>query len=111
MEEPFFLSCGQRDPYKKHIGQAIPTYAMGVFCLPKVCCDDLMRMCARFWWGSSAEKRKIQWLRWEKLCWPKELGGSNFQDLEGFNQALLAKVLEVGRAEGCGVWLEDIWEA
>lgn len=64
---------------------------MKVLILPKGCCDDLMRMFARFRWGSSVEKRKIHWLRWEKMCWLKELGGLNFRDLEGFNQALLAK--------------------
>lgn len=41
--------------------------------------------------GSTNEHRKIYWMRWEELCKPKEVGGLNFQDLEGFNQVMLAK--------------------
>ena len=44
-----------------------------------------------FWWGGSAEKRKISWVAWKNLCKPKELGGMGFRDIAWFNQALLCK--------------------
>ncbi|XP_062013973.1 uncharacterized protein LOC133730390 [Rosa rugosa] len=73
------------------VAQALPTYAMSVFQLTKKFCEDLEQMCARFWWGSTEDKRKIHWKAWEALCHPKEEGGLGFRSLTDFNMAMLAK--------------------
>lgn len=75
----------------KSIIQAIPTYAMGCFRIPKGILYKIPALCARFWWASQGDKRKMHWRRWEELCKPKEFGGLNFRDLVNFNQAMLAK--------------------
>lgn len=86
-----FFSIAGKEILIKSIGQAIPTYVMSVFRFPKHICDEITRSFSRFWWGSNASKKKIHWMKWDKLCLPKSLGGLNFRDIEGFNKALIAK--------------------
>lgn len=85
------LSQAGREVLIKSIGQAIPTYTMGVYRLPKGVIQDLHRSFANCWWGSKGGKAKIHWATWELLCEAKANGGLNFRDMEVFNSAILAK--------------------
>lgn len=67
--EPFF--SWWKKILIKYIAQAIPIYTMSCFKLPKSICDEINRTCARFWWGSSSNKKKIHWLSWNKMCMSK----------------------------------------
>ena len=40
--------------------------------------------------GSQTDTRKIHWIDWEKLYWPKSAGGMGFRD-HTFNLAVLIK--------------------
>ena len=73
------------------MAQAIPTYAMGCFLLPKGLLKDLEGMMTKFWWGQKIQERKVHWLGWSKLCMPKSMGGPGIRDLHSFNIAMLAK--------------------
>lgn len=85
------LSTAGKEVLIKAVAQAVPTYTMSCFKLPKALYDELTSMVSQFWWGQKKEERKMSWLRLEKMCLPKEQGGLGFRDLKTFNLALLAK--------------------
>jgi hypothetical protein len=37
------------------------------------------------------EAKKIHWVKWDKVCNSKEIGGLGIRDLRAFNIALLGK--------------------
>ncbi len=85
------LSCGGKEILLKAVAQAVPTYVMSVFRLPKKLCTELEQNIRGFWWGHKGEKRKIHWTKWDHLCAPESQGGLGFRELGKFNEALIAK--------------------
>ncbi|XP_050248594.1 uncharacterized protein LOC126695834 [Quercus robur] len=51
---------------------------------------DIKAMIRKFWWGNG-ETKKIHWVKWSSLCSSKSIGSMRFQDLQKFNNAMLAK--------------------
>ena len=86
-----FLSKAGREVLIKAVAQAIPTYAMNCFCLPKAWCEEVNGLIARYWWGKKKDERKLHWIKWDKLCTTKAEGWLGFRNLHSFNIALLAK--------------------
>ena len=85
------MSIGGREVLIKAVTQAVPTYTMGCFLLPKGLCEDLEGMMRNFWWGQRHHKSKIAWVSWSKMCKSKFEGGMGFRGLQAFNLAMLAK--------------------
>ena len=56
------LSKAGKEVLIKVVAQAILTYTMSVFKLPKSLCEDLTSMIRNFWWGQRTDKRKIAWM-------------------------------------------------
>ena len=50
-----------------------------------------LRLQRNFLWGGAADQNKIPWIKWEKVCKPKELGGLGVKDIISFNTSLLGK--------------------
>ena len=76
----------------KAVIQAIPTFTMSCFKLPKGLISEIETLIRKFWWGYRGEQRKIHWISWEKLCQPKNNEGRiGFKELSMFNDSLLAK--------------------
>ena len=89
-KEKLLTQAGKEVLIKAKI-QAIPTYTMHCFKLPKKLCSDLEGIIRNFWWGHKGATKKVHWMKWSSLCWPKSLGGMGFCELMKFNEALLAR--------------------
>jgi ribonuclease HI len=85
------LYTGGKEILLKAIAQAIPTYAMSVFKIPKGIIKAISAAIARFWWGEKDGKKSMHWYSWWKMCTPKKEGGMGFRDLHCFNLAMLSK--------------------
>ena len=85
------LSQVGREILVKVVIQAIPTYTMSCFKMPKGLIYEIECLIRKFWWGYRGEQKRIHWISWEKLCLPKNEGGMGFRELSRFNDSLLAK--------------------
>jgi hypothetical protein len=75
----------------KSVLQAIPSYVMSVYLLPDSIIKDIERMMNSFWWGGGNDNKGIRWMAWDRMTYPKALGGMGFRDLHLFNLAMIAK--------------------
>ncbi|XP_023880426.1 uncharacterized protein LOC111992797 [Quercus suber] len=85
------LSLGGKEILIKAVAQAVPTYMMSCFQLPKSLYDDLEKMVRSFRWGQKHQEPKMAWVGWKTMCKLKSQGGMGFRNLKAFNLALLAK--------------------
>jgi hypothetical protein len=69
-----FLSQAGKEILIKAVLQAIPTYSMSIFLLPKKLCNNLNGIMQRFWWEHKNDEKKIHWMKWEKMGCSKSRG-------------------------------------
>jgi hypothetical protein len=70
---------------------ALPVYFLSFFKAPSGIISKLESLFKRFLWGGGVESRKINWVKWDKICREKEDGGLGIKNLKAFNLALLGK--------------------
>ena len=85
------LSMGGQEILIKAVVQAIPTYTMSCFQIPKSLCDEIEAMMRKFLWGQRGQESKIAWVSWKKMCKSKLNEGMAFRNLQAFNLVMLAK--------------------
>ena len=86
-----YISKVGREILIKTVAQAIPTYTMRIFKIPKALYDTINSTLAKYWWEQTKDEKKIYWINWKKLCTPKKKVGMGFRDIQAFNLGLLAK--------------------
>lgn len=86
------LSIAGRLVLLKSVLLALPVYYMSVMALPVWVIIEIDKIRKKFiWHGINVEGRKMNLVKWEIVCMPKQLGGLGVADLRTFNQALLLK--------------------
>uniref|UniRef100_A0A803PUH8 Reverse transcriptase zinc-binding domain-containing protein n=1 Tax=Cannabis sativa TaxID=3483 RepID=A0A803PUH8_CANSA len=85
-----FFSRAGKETLIKVVVQAIPSFAMSCFKVPKSICLKIQSVIARFWWGSLGTN-KVHWKNWSAILVSKFFGGLGFRTFSFHNQALLAK--------------------
>jgi hypothetical protein len=87
------LSQMARTTLVKSVANAIPTYIMSIFLLPKSFCEVINSGLRKFWWGFPQEKKhNLSLLAWNNICQPKALGGLGLRSMEFLNNSLLARL-------------------
>jgi hypothetical protein len=74
-----FLSQAGKEVLLKAVIQAIPTYSMSVFMLPRSLCLEINSLMSKFWWGHQ-DKTRVHWMSWKRLGESKANGGLGFRD-------------------------------
>ncbi|GJN09500.1 hypothetical protein PR202_ga27513 [Eleusine coracana subsp. coracana] len=80
-----------REVLIKSVAQAVPTYPMSCFLIPKDTCKKMKLVIANYWWDGAANSRQIHWQSWEQVTRPKMQGGTGFRNMHLFNLAMLGK--------------------
>jgi hypothetical protein len=86
-----FLTHAGKEILLKAVIQAIPTYTMSVFRLPKTLTREINSMMGKFWWSFKENINKIAWMSWKRMGRSKDFGGLGYRDLDCFNMVMLAK--------------------
>ncbi|KAL5564701.1 hypothetical protein UlMin_027865 [Ulmus minor] len=56
-----FYSQGGKKVLLKYVIQAIPTYTISCLITPDTILKEIEAACARFWWGTTPDHKRIQW--------------------------------------------------
>ena len=98
------LSLASRTVLMQASSATIPSYVMWCSYLLGKILDGIDRVNQNFLWGSLEEKRKINWIGWQKVTKPKEEGGLGLQFAKGRNLALLMKLNWRFHSKGEVLW-------
>ncbi|GKV26407.1 hypothetical protein SLEP1_g35721 [Rubroshorea leprosula] len=85
------LSFGGRITLINSVLSSLPVFLMSVYLIPKGILLSIDKIRKSFLWGGGGDERKINWVKWEKICKRKEEGGLGVKDLRKFNLALMGK--------------------
>lgn len=86
------LSQAGRTVMLKSVANAIPSYLMNFYLLPKSWCNELDRVTKDFWWGyKEGSTRHLSLKSWKSICVPKSVRGLGIRMFSEMNQSLTSK--------------------
>ena len=78
---PWEACWGAAGDALKATTQAITVFAIFVFYLPKGICKEINDIIAQFGWRDEEDNKRMDWLAWWTILFPKSEGGKDFRDL------------------------------
>jgi hypothetical protein len=85
------LSMGGRLVMLNFVLSSLPVYFLSFFKAPAGIISSIESLFKSFLWGGSEQTRKINWVKWDKVCQNKENGGLGVRRVREFNLSLLGK--------------------
>ncbi|KAK8984569.1 hypothetical protein V6N11_047790 [Hibiscus sabdariffa] len=85
------LSFGGSIALIKSILSSLPLYFLAMFRMPSAILHRLNSIMGRFLWGGNEDKRRIHWIKWERICNPVAVGGLGIPNIDSTNKAFLDK--------------------
>ncbi|GKV26106.1 hypothetical protein SLEP1_g35459 [Rubroshorea leprosula] len=105
-----YLSQGGRITLINSVLSSLPVFLMSVYLIPKGTLNSIDKIRRNFLWGGEGGERKINWVKWDRICKAKEHGGLGVKDLNKFNLALMGKWWSRLAADEEGLWKRVIRE-
>ncbi|GKA98386.1 cytochrome P450 [Tanacetum coccineum] len=102
------LSFGGQLTLIRSVLDSLGVYYFSTFKAPKKIIYKLEGIRRRFFWGGSANEKKISWIAWDKVTSPRNMGGLGIGRLKASNQSLLAKWWWRIRNEEHALWSKVI---
>ncbi|GJT31998.1 hypothetical protein Tco_0922417 [Tanacetum coccineum] len=85
------LSIGGRSTLVSSVLGALGIYYLSLFPMPVNIANSLEAMKAKFFWGSTDDERKMQWIEWKFVLASKKYGGLGIGSLQALNISLIQK--------------------
>jgi hypothetical protein len=103
------LSQAARTTLIKSVVNAIPTYLMSLFLLPKSLCASINSSIRKLWWGYPQEKNhSLSLIAWDNICKQKSLGGLGIWTIEATNNSLLARIGWKMTSNQLHLWVDSL---
>jgi hypothetical protein len=103
-----FVSLGGRIVLLNAVLNAIPIFYLSFMKIPVSVWKKIRRIQRDFLWGCQGDRKKINWIKWDTICLPKNKGGLGVRDVRVVNISLLTKWRWRLLHEDNAVWKEGV---